>query len=64
MFADLIRLLLAVSRAPFFSSDVVKVALALGLAGWPFSSSRYSDSKLLTDVAVFSYDCETNKQSN
>jgi len=61
MFADLIRLLLAVSIAPFFSPDVVEIALLFGLAGWPFSSSRYSDSKLLTDVAVFSYNCKTNK---
>lgn len=33
MFADLIRLLLAVSMAPFFSTAVVEIALWLGLAG-------------------------------
>lgn len=51
--------------APFFSAtDIGEVALLLGLAGWPFSSSKYSDSRLLTDVAVFSYDRETSKVSN
>lgn len=57
------RLLLAVSIAPFFSTAVVG-ALLLGLAGWPFSSSKYSDSKLLIDVAVFSYNCQIDKVNN
>lgn len=55
------RLLLAVSRPAVFnfSTDAADTAL---LFAEPFSSSRYSDSKLLTDVAVFN--CKNNASLN
>lgn len=54
MFADLMRLLLADSR-PAALSISAEDGAALWAFAVPFSSSRYSDSRLLTDVAVFSY---------
>lgn len=49
------RLLLAVSRPAVFNFSTDAADTALLLFAEPFSSSRYSDSKLLTDVAVFNY---------